>query len=120
MGEATDRSKVSKSQCQEVVPKDLQDRAVSLESPLGQSADPKDPEDQEDAELAFTYLLSVQVPSSQDRSPKALKKRLRRFALIRYYFFALYAVDYLRAIMYTQPLGLLFGRGAGQAARPCI
>ena len=70
MGEAPDRSKVPKSQCQEVVPKDLQDRAVSLESPLGQSADPKDPEDQEDAEVAYPSLLGVKVPSPEKGTPK--------------------------------------------------
>ena len=75
MGDATDKSKVPKSQGQEeVVPKALQDRAVSLEGPQGQSADPKDPEDQEDAEIAYTSLLSVKVPSSSregwPRSPE--------------------------------------------------
>jgi hypothetical protein len=74
VGDATDRSKVPKSQCQEVVPKDLQDRAVSLEDPQGQSADPKDPEDQEDVEVAFTSLLSVQVSSSEKGAPKPLRK----------------------------------------------
>jgi hypothetical protein len=75
VGDETDKSKVlKKSQGQEVVPKDLQDRAVSLESPQGQSADPKDPEDQEDAEVAFTSLLSVKVLSSQEGAPKPLRK----------------------------------------------
>jgi hypothetical protein len=72
VGDATDRSKMPKSQCQEVVPKDLQDRAVSLEGPQGQSADPKDPEDQEDAEVAYTSLLSVKMssPEKRARSPE--------------------------------------------------
>jgi hypothetical protein len=73
VGDATDKSKVPKSQ-EEVVPKALQDRAVSLEGPQGQSADPKDPEDQEDAEVAYTSLLSEKVPSSSregwPRSPE--------------------------------------------------
>ena len=65
MGDETDKSKVlKKSQGQEVVPKDLQDRAVGLEGPQGQSADQKDPEDQEGAEVAHTSLLSVKVPFS--------------------------------------------------------
>jgi len=51
----TDKSKVPMSQSQEeVVPKDLQDRAVGLKAPQGQSADPKDPQDQDDAEVAYT------------------------------------------------------------------
>ena len=64
MGDETDKSKVPKSQGQEVVPEDLQDRAVGLEGPQGQSADQKDPEDQEGAEVAHTSLLSVKVPFS--------------------------------------------------------
>jgi hypothetical protein len=51
----TDKSKVPMSQSQEeVVSKDLQDRAVGLKDPQGQSADPKDPQDQDDAEVAYT------------------------------------------------------------------
>jgi hypothetical protein len=63
-----------KSQYQEVVPKDLQDRAVSLEGPQGQSAGPKDPEDQEDAEVAYTSLLSVKMssPEKRARSPEEM------------------------------------------------
>ena len=65
MDDETYKSKVPKSQSQEeVVPKDLQDRAVGLEGPQDQSADQKDPEDQEDAEVAHTSLLSVKVPFS--------------------------------------------------------
>ena len=70
MGDATDKSKVPKSQGQEVVPKDLRDRAVSLEGPQGQSAGPKDPEDQEDAEVAYTSLLSVKVSSPEKQAPR--------------------------------------------------
>ena len=55
MDDETDKSKVPMSQSQEeVVPKDLQDRAVGLKAPQGQSADPKDPQDQDDAEVAYT------------------------------------------------------------------
>ena len=54
MGDATDKSKVSKSQGQEeVVPKALRDRAVSFKAPQGQSADPKDRQDQDEAEVAY-------------------------------------------------------------------
>jgi hypothetical protein len=71
VGDATDKSKAPKSQGQEeVVPKDLRDRAVSLEGPQGQSAGPKDPEDQEDAEVAYTSLLSVKVSSPEKQAPK--------------------------------------------------
>ena len=70
MGDATDKSKVPKSQGQEVVPKDLRDRAVSLEGPQGQSAGPKDPEDQEDAEVAYTSLLNVKVSSPEKQAPR--------------------------------------------------
>ena len=57
MRDETDKSKVlKKSQGQEVVPKDLQDRAAGLGGPR---ADQKAPEDQEDAEVAHTSLLSV-------------------------------------------------------------
>ena len=55
MDDETDKSKVPMSQSQEeVVPKDLQDRAVGLKAPQGQSANPKDPQDQDDAEVACT------------------------------------------------------------------
>ncbi len=74
MDDETDKSKVPKSQGQEVVLKDLQDRAVGLGGPQGQSAGRKDPEDQEDAEVAFTSLLSVKVLSSQEGAPKPLRK----------------------------------------------
>jgi len=59
----TDKLKVPKNLGQEVVPKDLQDRAVGLEGPQGQSAGRKDPEDQEVAEVAYTSLLGVKVIS---------------------------------------------------------
>jgi hypothetical protein len=86
VGDATDKSKVSKSQGQEeVVPRALRDRAVSLKAPQDQSADSKDPEDQEDAEVAYTSFPSVKVPSSREGDPEALKKRLRRFALTSAY-----------------------------------
>ena len=93
MGDATDKSKVPKSQGQEeVVPKALQDRAVSLEGPQGQSADPKDPEDQEDAEVAYTSLLSERCHRLPEKGgPEALKKRLRRFALTSNLLAALFA-----------------------------
>jgi hypothetical protein len=74
VGDATDKSKVPKTQGQEVVPKDLRDRAISLEGPQGQSAGPKDPEDQEDAEVAYTSLLNVKVPSSREGGPEPLRK----------------------------------------------
>ena len=81
MGDETDKSKMlKKSQGQEVVPKDLQDRAVGLEGPQDQSADQKDPEDQEDAEVAHTSLLS-EGAILRRRDREVLKKRLRRFAL---------------------------------------
>ena len=85
MDEATDRSKVPKSQCQEVVPKDLQDRAVGREGPQGHRADQKAPEDQEDAEVAHTSLLSVKGAILLRKGPEVLKKRLRRFALTSAY-----------------------------------
>ena len=82
MGDETDKSKVlKKSQGQEVVPKDLQDRAVGLEGPQGPRADQKAPEDQEGADVADTSLLSVKRAIVLRRSPEVLKKRLRRFAL---------------------------------------
>jgi hypothetical protein len=59
-----------KSQGQEVVPKDLQDRAVDLVGLQDQSAGRKDPEDQEDAEVAYTSLLGVKVPSPEKGTPK--------------------------------------------------
>ena len=87
MGDETDKSKVlKKSQGQEVVPKDLQDRAVGLEGLQGQSADQKAPEDQEGAEVAYTSLLSERCHRLQEKGgPEALKKRLRRFALTSAY-----------------------------------
>ena len=67
MGDETDKSKVlKKSQGQEVVPKDLQDRAVGLEGLQGQSADQKAPEDQEGAEGAQTRLLTTKAPFSEE------------------------------------------------------
>ncbi len=86
MGDETDKSKVlKKSQGQEVVPKDLQDRAVGLEGPQGHRADQKAPEDQEDAEVAHTSLLSVKGAILLRKGPEVLKKRLRRFALTSAY-----------------------------------
>ena len=76
MGDATDKSKVSKSQGQEeVVPRALRDRAVRLKAPQGQSADPKDPEDQEDAEVAYTSFPSVKVPSFPRRGPRSPEEK---------------------------------------------
>ena len=69
MGDATDKSKVPKSQGQEeVVPKDPVDRVVDLKVPQGQSADPKDPEDQEDAEVAYASRPSVTIQSCGEKA----------------------------------------------------
>jgi hypothetical protein len=67
VGDETDKSKVPKSQGQEAVPKDLQDRAAELEGLQGQSAGRKD---QEGAEVRHTSLLSVKVPSPERGTPK--------------------------------------------------
>ena len=79
MGDETDKSKVPKSQGQEVgpkdLPKDLQGRAVGLEGPhegpQGQSVGPKVPADREGVEVSYTSLLSVKgaISLKGDRSP---------------------------------------------------
>ncbi len=70
VGDETDKSKVPKRQGQGVISKDLQDRAAGREGLQGQSAGRKDPEDQEDAEVAYTSLLGVKVPSPKKPTQK--------------------------------------------------